>query len=217
MLSLAALILAPHPAVRPSDLAYTCLLRSQTRFGCIPYPETGVCLSRFRQADAVQEYRTNPEGRIFFLDHTSRNTTWNDPRGNQVMAAYGAASTSAAAAAQPTPSASTHDPAAVAAVANTPGNLGPLPSGWEPRLTANGRLYFVDHNTKVTTWDGLCTRLNAQLIVVGRPAFAIESRCRDAPVQARLQEQDCTAAHAPASAVARGGLHICECAPQQHT
>lgn len=32
--------------------------------------------------------------------------------------------------------------------------LGPLPSGWEMRLTNTARVYFVDHNTKTTTWDG---------------------------------------------------------------
>ncbi|KAK6854470.1 E3 ubiquitin-protein ligase hulA [Apiospora arundinis] len=31
--------------------------------------------------------------------------------------------------------------------------LGPLPSGWEMRLTNTARVYFVDHNTKTTTWD----------------------------------------------------------------
>lgn len=31
--------------------------------------------------------------------------------------------------------------------------LGPLPSGWEVRQTASGRSYWVDHNTKTTTWD----------------------------------------------------------------
>ena len=28
----------------------------------------------------------------------------------------------------------------------------PLPSGWEMRRTAKGRVYFVDHNTRSTTW-----------------------------------------------------------------
>ena len=31
--------------------------------------------------------------------------------------------------------------------------LGPLPSRWEMRLTSTARIYFVDHNTKTTTWD----------------------------------------------------------------
>ncbi|KIM30176.1 hypothetical protein M408DRAFT_328262 [Serendipita vermifera MAFF 305830] len=31
--------------------------------------------------------------------------------------------------------------------------LGPLPSGWEMRLTPTARVYFMDHNSKTTTWD----------------------------------------------------------------
>jgi hypothetical protein len=31
--------------------------------------------------------------------------------------------------------------------------LGPLPSGWEMRVTNTGRIYFVDHTSKITTWD----------------------------------------------------------------
>ncbi|KAK4048797.1 hypothetical protein OIV83_004563 [Microbotryomycetes sp. JL201] len=31
--------------------------------------------------------------------------------------------------------------------------LGPLPAGWELRHTANGKRYYVDHNTKTTTWE----------------------------------------------------------------
>ncbi|KAI8353359.1 hypothetical protein BD560DRAFT_456112 [Blakeslea trispora] len=30
---------------------------------------------------------------------------------------------------------------------------GPLPPGWEERRTPTGQLYFIDHNTKATTWD----------------------------------------------------------------
>ncbi|KAG6828356.1 hypothetical protein H0H92_008244 [Tricholoma furcatifolium] len=29
----------------------------------------------------------------------------------------------------------------------------PLPEGWEQRYTSSGRTYYVDHNTKTTTWD----------------------------------------------------------------
>ena len=31
--------------------------------------------------------------------------------------------------------------------------LGLLPAGWDMRLTPTGRMYFIDHNTKTTTWD----------------------------------------------------------------
>jgi E3 ubiquitin-protein ligase NEDD4 len=30
--------------------------------------------------------------------------------------------------------------------------LGLLPAGWEQRHTPDGRAYFVDHNTRTTTW-----------------------------------------------------------------
>ncbi|KAJ7250836.1 hypothetical protein B0H12DRAFT_1120053 [Mycena haematopus] len=75
------------------------------------------------------EERRTPEGRPYFVDHQTRTTTWVDPRRNNVQAAS--------------------VPAATIATAN----LGPLPSGWEMRLTSTGRVYFVDHNTKTTAWD----------------------------------------------------------------
>ncbi|KAF8147316.1 hypothetical protein K438DRAFT_2027776 [Mycena galopus ATCC 62051] len=75
------------------------------------------------------EERRTPEGRPYFVDHQTRTTTWVDPRRNNVQAAA--------------------TPAATVATAN----LGPLPSGWEMRLTSTGRVYFVDHNTKTTAWD----------------------------------------------------------------
>lgn len=30
--------------------------------------------------------------------------------------------------------------------------LPPLPPGWEARVDSNGRTYYVDHNTRSTTW-----------------------------------------------------------------
>ena len=75
------------------------------------------------------EERRTPEGRPYFVDHRTRSTTWNDPRSSQVTLAAASASATANA---------TH---------------GPLPSGWEMRLTSTGRVYFVDHNTRTTTWD----------------------------------------------------------------
>ncbi|KAF8474975.1 hypothetical protein BDZ91DRAFT_690705 [Kalaharituber pfeilii] len=80
------------------------------------------------------EQRHTPEGRPYFVDHNTRTTTWVDPRRNQFVRVY--AGTSNASTVQQLPSA-----------------LGPLPSGWEMRLTNTARVYFVDHNTKTTTWD----------------------------------------------------------------
>lgn len=75
------------------------------------------------------EERRTPEGRPYFVDHHTRTTTWVDPRRNASQAL-----------------ATPNRP-------NVTANLGPLPSGWEMRLTSTGRVYFVDHNTRTTAWD----------------------------------------------------------------
>ena len=31
--------------------------------------------------------------------------------------------------------------------------LGPMPSGWEQRFNNAGRVYYVDHNTRLTQWE----------------------------------------------------------------
>ncbi len=33
------------------------------------------------------------------------------------------------------------------------GNQEPLPPGWEMRIDPHGRPYYVDHNTRTTTWE----------------------------------------------------------------
>ncbi|KAI8647384.1 E3 ubiquitin-protein ligase RSP5 [Parasitella parasitica] len=80
------------------------------------------------------EMRTNPEGRPYFVDHNTRTTTWVDPRRQQYINTIGPGSN-------------------LQMQAQPVSQLGPLPSGWEMRLTSTGRVYFVDHNTKTTTWD----------------------------------------------------------------
>jgi E3 ubiquitin-protein ligase NEDD4 len=82
------------------------------------------------------EQRWTPEGRPYFVDHNTRTTTWVDPRRQQYIRMYGGQNnTNGSIQQQPV------------------SQLGPLPSGWEMRLTNTARVYFVDHNTKTTTWD----------------------------------------------------------------
>ena len=77
------------------------------------------------------ESRIDPaHGRIYFLDHNTRTTTWNPPPRN---------------------------PLAVLS-SNTANGYDTytdvrLPFGWEVRHTYDGRLYFLNHNTRTTTWD----------------------------------------------------------------
>lgn len=89
------------------------------------------------------EQRLTPEGRPYYVDHNTRATTWVDPRRQQYVRMSDPRST--------TNQVSVHQ--------QPVSQLGALPSGWEMRLTNTARVYFVDHNTKTTTWDGMCFSL----------------------------------------------------------
>lgn len=97
------------------------------------FAATGATTSGLGELPSGWEQRFTPEGRAYFVDHNTRTTTWVDPRRQQYIRTYGPASTT---------------------IQQQPvSQLGPLPSGWEMRLTNTARVYFVDHNTKTTTWD----------------------------------------------------------------
>ncbi|KAK6379528.1 hypothetical protein LTS17_006446 [Exophiala oligosperma] len=98
---------------------------------------TGATTAGTGELPAGWEMRHTPEGRAYFVDHNTRTTTWVDPRRQQYIRMYG------------------NNPAGNnTTIQQQPvSQLGPLPSGWEMRLTNTARVYFVDHNTKTTTWD----------------------------------------------------------------
>jgi len=51
-----------------------------------------------------------------------------------------------------------------------------LPAGWEKRLTADGRTYFVDHDTRTTTWkDPRLLQYSASPINETKPAIPEEA------------------------------------------
>ncbi|XP_076027893.1 E3 ubiquitin-protein ligase NEDD4-like isoform X2 [Genypterus blacodes] len=74
------------------------------------------------------EMRIAPNGRPFFIDHNSRVTTWEDPRLKYPVHMRNKNSME-------------------------PGDLGPLPPGWEERVHSDGRTFYIDHNTKNTQWE----------------------------------------------------------------
>nr|XP_046230804.1 E3 ubiquitin-protein ligase NEDD4-like isoform X5 [Scatophagus argus] len=74
------------------------------------------------------EMRIAPNGRPFFIDHNSRTTTWEDPRLKYPVHMRNKNSME-------------------------PGDLGPLPPGWEERVHSDGRTFYIDHNTKNTQWE----------------------------------------------------------------
>ena len=98
---------------------------------------TGATTAGTGELPAGWEQRHTPEGRSYFVDHNTRTTTWVDPRRQQYIRMYG------------------QNPGGNNTTIQTQpvSQLGALPSGWEMRLTNTARVYFVDHNTKTTTWD----------------------------------------------------------------
>ena len=76
-----------------------------------------------------------PNGRVFFIDHVNKVTTWVDPRTSKPSAVPGKGK-----------------------VVNKPkftsvDDLGPLPDSWEERVHTDGRIFFIDHSTRTTQWE----------------------------------------------------------------
>ncbi|XP_058055642.1 E3 ubiquitin-protein ligase Nedd-4-like [Anopheles bellator] len=95
--------------------------------------------------------QTAANGRLFFIDHIHKTTSWVDPRTGlaspipnapgSVANGAGGSGTANGALSNGQDSRSTDD------------NLGPLPEGWEERVHTDGRTFFIDHNTRITQWD----------------------------------------------------------------
>ncbi|XP_034110608.1 E3 ubiquitin-protein ligase Nedd-4 isoform X6 [Drosophila sulfurigaster albostrigata] len=69
-----------------------------------------------------------PNGRTFFIDHEARRTTWIDPRNGR---------------ASPMPN----------QTRRVEDDLGPLPDSWEERVHIDGRVFYIDHDTRTTQWE----------------------------------------------------------------
>ncbi|XP_009948048.1 PREDICTED: E3 ubiquitin-protein ligase NEDD4-like, partial [Leptosomus discolor] len=97
------------------------------------------------------EERQDEKGRSYYIDHNSRTTTWIKPvvqitmETGQLSAAQ---STSVGRQPQATPS----DSSQQSSQQQPEVEQGFLPKGWEVRHAPNGRPFFIDHNTKTTTW-----------------------------------------------------------------
>jgi len=69
------------------------------------------------------ESRLDPRGRVYFIDHNNKRTTYQDPRISKPQFPTN----------QQPPS--------------------QLPPGWESRLDSRGRVYYIDHNNRRTTYQ----------------------------------------------------------------
>uniref|UniRef100_A0A3P9MUR8 E3 ubiquitin-protein ligase n=1 Tax=Poecilia reticulata TaxID=8081 RepID=A0A3P9MUR8_POERE len=106
-----------------------------------------------------EEKRDN-KGRRYYINHNTRTTTWVRP----VVQVQTAAPQSGSA--SPQNSSSQSQPAAVgptyAAQPRPSAEASGLPQGWEVRSAPNGRPFFINHNTKMTTWEDPRLRIPAQ-------------------------------------------------------
>uniref|UniRef100_A0A673JQX3 E3 ubiquitin-protein ligase n=1 Tax=Sinocyclocheilus rhinocerous TaxID=307959 RepID=A0A673JQX3_9TELE len=102
------------------------------------------------------EEKQDSKGRIYYVNHNSRMTTWTRPLIQLIQPPSEAAAAVAGAALNPTvyaPPLLSPDVSPQHTLSHSPEHTGLMPAGWEVRSAPNGRSFFIDHNTKTTTWD----------------------------------------------------------------
>ncbi|KAJ7311328.1 hypothetical protein JRQ81_006944 [Phrynocephalus forsythii] len=97
------------------------------------------------------EVRKDEKGRLYYIDHHSQTTTWKKPAG-QVGAEVGPLEAALASSLQ-LPLVSEDSPRQTLHPKMPGVDQGSLPKGWEVRHAPNGRPFFIDHDSKTTTWD----------------------------------------------------------------
>ncbi|XP_077938335.1 NEDD4-like E3 ubiquitin-protein ligase WWP2 isoform X2 [Gasterosteus aculeatus] len=97
------------------------------------------------------EKRVDQRGRFYYVDHNTRTTTWQRPTAESVRnyQQWQSQRNQLQGAMHQFSQRFLYQPSG-APVENDP--LGALPTGWEKRQD-NGRIYFVNHNTRTTQWD----------------------------------------------------------------
>ncbi|XP_078525648.1 NEDD4-like E3 ubiquitin-protein ligase WWP2 isoform X2 [Lissotriton helveticus] len=97
------------------------------------------------------EKRVDPRGRYYYVDHNTKTTTWQRPTAEYVRnyEQWQSQRSQLQGAMEHFSQRFLYQPAG-ASQENDP--LGPLPSGWEKRQD-NGRVYYVNHNTRTTQWE----------------------------------------------------------------
>lgn len=117
------------------------------------------------------EERQDANGRVYYVDHRTRRTQWDRPasivqpsplglnesqqeRARQIYIARRHISRDdnldSPAPANDTAEVTEQEQQPQQPVVDDP--LGPLPAGWQKQLAPNGRTFFIDHNTRKTTW-----------------------------------------------------------------
>ncbi|XP_013365717.1 PREDICTED: E3 ubiquitin-protein ligase NEDD4 isoform X2 [Chinchilla lanigera] len=104
------------------------------------------------------EEKQDERGRLYYVDHNSRTTTWAKPTVQATGESSPPSSGQGSAGPQPPDSDAARPPAQPPEI-----QQGLLPKGWEVRHAPNGRPFYIDHNTKTTTWEDPRLKIPAHL------------------------------------------------------
>ena len=96
------------------------------------------------------EMKVTEAGNKYFVDHNEEVTTWIDPRTGV-----------------------SHEPGKFF-TRQVSGELGPLPDGWEEKILPDGKLFYVDHNSKKTTWEDPRYALSTEATASKTPEYSSE-------------------------------------------
>eukprot|EP00047_Mylnosiga_fluctuans_P011248 m.20207 g.20207 ORF g.20207 m.20207 type:complete len:987 (-) comp3512_c0_seq1:74-3034(-) len=97
------------------------------------------------------EARKDAQGRVYYVDHNTRTTTWRRPTA-ETQAEQARFNQGQSNMAQMMQNYANRTLSSVA-IGAAQDDGGPLPSGWERRLSPNGRPYFVYHPARLTQWE----------------------------------------------------------------
>uniref|UniRef100_A0A8D8S7H8 Transcriptional coactivator YAP1 n=1 Tax=Cacopsylla melanoneura TaxID=428564 RepID=A0A8D8S7H8_9HEMI len=97
------------------------------------------------------EQARTAEGQVYYLNHHTKSTTWEDPRKTLAAQVQSQHQRSAELLSSPSPQPSPQTPTKPSGSVS-PGSLGPLPEGWDMATTAEGETYFINHTTRTTSW-----------------------------------------------------------------
>jgi len=101
------------------------------------------------------EQACTAEGQVYFINHITRSTTWEDPRKaqhQQILLAVGGEPGGPNNTTGSNPSLATSGSSTVGGVRGIPNANGPLPEGWEQAITPEGEVYFINHQARTTSW-----------------------------------------------------------------
>ncbi|XP_034110511.1 transcriptional coactivator yorkie isoform X2 [Drosophila albomicans] len=90
-----------------------------------------------------EQAKTN-DGQIYYLNHTTKTTQWEDPR-----IQFRQQQRAIAERTKPNDLIQNTKTSAPTIASH----IGPLPEGWEQAVTESGDVYFVNHNDRTTSWN----------------------------------------------------------------